>query len=792
MARTKKKSRKRGSRGIIARTAGGIAALIRKLWIPIAAVAFVTGVFLAVWVIRLDRIVVERFEGRTFQVPSQVLSQPVVLYQGLDWQQTDLRGTLARLGYRRVRGRTPAPGQYDWEGDRVRLHLRPSKRPGAGEQSTKVELRLVGPIIVRVTTPGGRRLGAVPLAPEPVGFYYGPDREQRELVQLEDLPPALVDAILAVEDQRFPTHSGIDPRRIAGALIANLQAGSVRQGGSTLTQQLVKNFFLTPERTYTRKLQEAVMALLVEWRFEKGEILEAYLNEIYLGQRGPTAVHGVGQAARLYFGKAASDLEPAESALLAAIIQSPNAISPNRRPERAIERRNLVLDLMHDQGRIDRKTWEHAKNEPLLLAEVTPDARDARYFMAALERQLPDHYDRKQLASEGMQIHATVDLRLQLAAAKALREGLDAIEKRHPEKQSEDPLARIQGCVVALRPQTGEVLALVGGRDYGVSQFDRCTQARRPAGSVFKPFVYIAALERAREGDGITLADFLSDEPLQVKTPSGVWAPNNYDHQFHGRVAVREALERSLNVATARLAQDIGVDRVVDVARRLGIESDLPEVPSLALGTADVSPLEMARAYATLASGGIRPVVRTFDEVVDARGEQLERRKTSFRRVLDEGTSYLATSLLEGVIERGTGRSLSSHGLTGALAGKTGTTDDERDAWFIGFTPELVVAVWVGFDEPRSIGLSGASAALPIWAQFVREATGGNIRGAFFPPQGVVRMDIDPESGARALRACPRRRAEYFLSGTEPETTCPGFARRRGEPGASRGRGNDA
>lgn len=792
MARTKKKSRKRGSRGIIARTAGGIAALIRKLWIPIAAVAFVTGVFLAVWVIRLDRIVVERFEGRTFQVPSQVLSQPVVLYQGLDWQQTDLRGTLARLGYRRVRGRTPAPGQYDWEGDRVRLHLRPSKRPGAGEQSTKVELRLVGPIIVRVTTPGGRRLGAVPLAPEPVGFYYGPDREQRELVQLEDLPPALVDAILAVEDQRFPTHSGIDPRRIAGALIANLQAGSVRQGGSTLTQQLVKNFFLTPERTYTRKLQEAVMALLVEWRFEKGEILEAYLNEIYLGQRGPTAVHGVGQAARLYFGKAASDLEPAESALLAAIIQSPNAISPNRRPERAIERRNLVLDLMHDQGRIDRKTWEHAKSEPLLLAEVTPDARDARYFMAALERQLPDHYDRKQLASEGMQIHATVDLRLQLAAAKALREGLDAIEKRHPEKQSEDPLARIQGCVVALRPQTGEVLALVGGRDYGVSQFDRCTQARRPAGSVFKPFVYIAALERAREGDGITLADFLSDEPLQVKTPSGVWAPNNYDHQFHGRVAVREALERSLNVATARLAQDIGVERVVDVARRLGIESDLPEVPSLALGTADVSPLEMARAYATLASGGIRPVVRTFDEVVDARGEQLERRKTSFRRVLDEGTSYLATSLLEGVIERGTGRSLSSHGLTGALAGKTGTTDDERDAWFIGFTPELVVAVWVGFDEPRSIGLSGASAALPIWAQFVREATGGNIRGAFFPPQGVVRMEIDPESGARALRACPRRRAEYFLSGTEPETTCPGFARRRGEPDASRGRGNDA
>ena len=303
----------------------------------------------------------------------------------------------------------------------------------------------------------------MPLEPEPVGVYYGPDREQRELVQLQDLPPALTDAILAVEDQRFPNHQGIDPRRIAGALIANLKAGSVTQGGSTLTQQLVKNFFLTPERTYTRKLQEAVMALLVEWHYDKSEILEAYLNEIYLGQRGPTAVHGVGQAARLYFGKHARDLEPAECALLAAIIQSPNARSPNRNPERAIERRNLVLDLMHEQGRLDRAAWERARAEPLLLAEITPDSRDARYFLAALRRELPEHYDPETLGSEGLRIHATVDLRLQLAAARALREGLEAIEKRHPDKQREEPVDRLQGCVVALRPQTGEVLALVGG-----------------------------------------------------------------------------------------------------------------------------------------------------------------------------------------------------------------------------------------------------------------------------------------------------------------------------------------
>ncbi|HKJ25452.1 MAG TPA: PBP1A family penicillin-binding protein [Myxococcota bacterium] len=765
-----------------------MAGLVYRLRWPIGLACFAFGVYVAVGVVRLDREVVARFEGRTFQVPSRVLSQPSVLYPGLDWKKSDLRGTLARLGYRRVRGVRPEPGQYEWEGNLVRLHLRAFDHPTRGEPDRKLEIGLGERRIRTLTDSRGRPLGAVPLEPELVGLYYGPDREQRELVRLDDLPPALVDAILAVEDQRFPSHSGVDPRRIAGALLANLEAGGITQGGSTLTQQLVKNFFLQPERTYTRKLQEAVMALLVEWHYEKPEILEAYLNEIYLGQRGPTAVHGMGQAARLYFGKSARDLDLPECALLAAIIQSPNANSPYRNPDRAVERRNLVLDLMLKQGRIDRTSWRHAKEQPLLVAEVTPDPRDARYFMAALQRQLPEHYDRDVLATEGLRIHATIDLRMQLAAAAALREGLESLEQRYPRIRRDDPLARVQGCVVALRPQTGEVLALVGGRDFGVSQFDRCSQAHRPAGSVFKPFVYLAALEEERRGgDGITLASFLSDEPLQVSTPSGVWAPENYDHRFHGRVPVREALERSMNVATARLAQKVGIERVVEVARRLGIESELPAVPSLALGTADVSPLEMARAYATLANGGVRPVVRTFDEVVDGEGRQIERRRLDFERVLDEGTAYLATSLLQGVIARGTGRGVAKYGLSGALAGKTGTSDEERDAWFVGFTPELVVAVWVGFDAPQSLGLSGSSAALPIWARFVLDATGGEIRGAFLPPQGVERIAIDPETGARALRGCPRRRDEYFLVGTAPEATCPGLGFARGET-AGRGR----
>jgi penicillin-binding protein 1B len=325
------------------------------------------------------------------------------------------------------------------------------------------------------------------------------------------------------------------------------------------------------------------------------------------------------------------------------------------------------------------------------------------------------------------------------------------------------------------------VVALVGGRDYGRSQFDRCTQARRPAGSVFKPFVYVAALEPASPGPEVTLAGFLDDTPLEVATVSGPWRPENYDREFHGRVPVREALERSFNVATARLGQRVGIARVAEVARRLGIESPLPEVPSLAIGAADLSPLELARAYATLANGGIRPEIRTFEDVVHPGGGTVARQPIRFERVLDPGTAWLAVSLLEGVVDRGTAHAVRAAGLRGPIAGKTGTSDEERDAWFVGFTPELVVVVWVGFDEPRSLGIPSSRAAVPLWIRFVNEVTGGDIRGVFAKPGEVTRLEIDPESGAVALAGCPRRRVEYFLEGTEPDATCPVWARHRDE-----------
>ncbi len=751
----------------------------------LALAAFALGLVVASWVIELDEIVLNRFEGQRFFVPSKVLSAPTILYPGLDTRQSELRETLKRTGYREqsvAGGRRLGPGLYRWEPGRLRVHLRAFDHPTRPEPARDIVIRFNGDVISEIRElPRSRELGAVLLEPELVGAYFGQVREQRELVQLSDVPPHLIDAILAVEDRRFRTHHGVDAARIAGAMMANLRAGGVTQGGSTLTQQLVKNFFLTPERTLRRKAQEAVMAVLVEARYSKEEILEAYLNEIYLGQRGSTEIHGVGEASPFLFGKSVSQLSPAESALIAAIIQSPNRLSPHRNPEAALKRRNLVLELMRKQGRLDLATFERARSEELVVAAPTQVVGGSRYFLDFLRRQLPDVYDAELLQTEGLRIYSTLDPRLQRAANRALIEGLEEIERINPSIVSKDRSKRLQGCLIAMRPQTGEVLALVGGRNYGDSQFDRCTQARRPAGSVFKPFVYLAALEPQSGVALVTPASLLDDSPIEIKTRKGPWSPQNYDKKFHGLVTLRFALERSLNVPPVRLGLQIGIERVAEMAARLGITSALPRVPSLSLGTADVSPLEIARAYATLASGGVRPTPHTFEDVVTP-DRTLERRSIELERVLDPAVAFLGISLLEGVVERGTARRLRAMGVEGPVAGKTGTTDDERDLWFVGFTPELVAVVWVGFDAPRSVGISSSRGPLAIWANFVKQALGSRPRGVFLPPPGIEAIDIDPETGARALAGCPSRRREYFLAGSAPFESCDG----RGAPSLAR------
>ncbi len=775
---SRRKSARSGNGGASSRRSRGDGrrglGLLRAIGISLALLAFGAGVFVTRAGVRLDKVVRARFEGRLFSVPSRVYSAPAMLSAGLDVDVVGLRDTLRRLGYREVEDPdVRAPGTAVWGPGRVRFHLRGFEHPTRAEPPRRIELVLDGRAIDAIRDlDSNRELAVAMLEPETVGAYYGPEHEQRELVRVGGVPRPLIDAVLAVEDQRFEVHGGIDWVRVLGAAWANLRAGSIQQGGSTLTQQLVKNFFLTPERTFERKLQEAAMAFLVEARYDKSAILEAYLNEIYLGQRGSTSIHGVGEASRFYFGKPVRLLSVEDAALLAALIRNPGGGNPYKHPEAARKRRDLVLDLMLEQGRIDATTHEVARQAPLDLADSTAEPRDPRFFLDALRTQLPEIYSRDVLATAGLRIFSTLDVRLQRAAATAVREGLADLEKRFPELAAKGK-PKLQACLVALRPQTGEVLALVGGRDYAKSQFDRCTRARRPAGSSFKPFVYAAALEAGNAGPTITLASILDDSPLSLRTGSGTWQPVNYDRQFHGPVSVRQAIERSYNVATARLAQVVGIPRVVDLARRMGITSPLDPVPALALGAADVTPLELARAYATLANGGVRLELMLFEDVADDAGGTLERRRVEATRAIDAGTAFLTVSLLEGVVDRGTARAVRAAGFTGPIAGKTGTSNDAKDLWFAGFTPDLVAVAWVGFDEPREMRHASSSIALPIWQRFLKDATGGRVQGAFPRPAAIAVAEIDPATGALALEGCPRRQPEFFLRGTEPRTVCP-------------------
>jgi len=430
---------------------------------------------------------------------------------------------------------------------------------------------------------------------------------------------------------------------------------------------------------------------------------------------------------------------------------------------------------MANQDFISEKVAKRAKARPISTAAIALESGQDRYFLDALAKQLPEVYDENLLSVEGLRIYSTLDPTIQRAAVRSLTEGLDALEKRlGPVKVAKgEEVPVLQGCLMAMRPQTGEILALVGGRNYATSQWNRCTMAHRQAGSAFKPVVYSAALS-PQSGPLVTLSSRIEDEPLAIETPDGLWEPVNYDKKFRGPVTVREALERSLNVPAARIGQAVGIGEVVSMARRLGVTSDLPNVPSLALGTAEVSPLELAVVYSTFANGGLRPTPRSFIGLLDDRGVGQEQWPLAgSRRVLDPGTAYLTTSLLEGVVDRGTGAGIRARGLRGPIAGKTGTTDDEYDLWFVGFTPEIVAVVWVGYDEPREIGVPSSRGALPIWADFLAEISGSKVRGVFARPGGVERVEVDPESGARALAGCRQSAPEFFLEGTAPTETCP-------------------
>lgn len=755
----------------------------RRLLLGVGAALVLAAGALGTWMYGLHREMEATWSRHATEAPSRVFASGIALYPGRPLSRDEMVAELRALGYRASDGAPSGPlasGEYRLGAGGLTVHLHDFRYPPPRGLFRGFPLRVTfvdGRIGRMRDLARGRAVTDVELEPRQVATLLDARRVRRDPVRLEDVPAVLTQAVLAVEDREFFDHHGLDLSRMAGAAWANLRAGRLAQGGSTLTQQLVKNYYLTPEKSFARKVREAAMAVVLESTRHKREILEAYLNTVYLGRTGTSGIVGVAEASEHYFGRRVTRLGLAESALLAGMIRAPNRYAPTRHPDAARRRRDLVLRLMERQGRITEAERERAEGRPVpSRAGGDPAAARADWFVDLVQRELQDRFSREDLRRQDLRIFTTLDLRAQAAADSAVRAGLAALEEAHPRLRTEagpedgasrrgDAASPLQAALVALDPRTGDVLALVGGRSYRTSPFNRAVQARRQPGSLFKPFVYLAAL--ADTAGRWTLASRIQDTSFTVEAGGRRWSPSNYDGEEHGRVTLRRALEESYNVATARLATEVGLERVVATARRLGLSADLRPVPSLALGTFEVTPLEMASAYASLAGGGVRPEPLSVLRVTGPDGESVEARELSMERVAPSGPVHLVNRALQGVLEEGTASRAEELGYDGPAAGKTGTTSGYRDAWFVGYTPEIVVLVWVGFDDNRPLRLTGAEAALPLWVRFMqRYGAGGGAE--FRTPEGVVEVAVERPDGDGGT-AC---RPEYFVRGTEPEEGC--------------------
>lgn len=737
--------------------------------IPLVFCALLVAVY---FYVHFSRMITVGFEEKRWSLSSKVYAEPESLYPGLPLRIEDLRASLERLGYRPAQSIT-SQGQYWINGPQIDIGLRDFHYPHRMMPGRAVRVIVSGKTVQEIRDLGNKQvISTVDLEPQLVSEFFSPEREKRRLVRLSEIPPHLTQALIAVEDRRFYEHHGVDWIGMLRALSRNLRAGKVTEGGSTITQQLVKNFFLTPTRSIWRKLSEVAMAVLVEARYSKAAILERYLNEIYLGQRGSISINGVGEAAHLYFRKAAQELTVEEAALLVGLIRAPHLYSPYRHPERALERRNRVLIAMRDEGYLAAEPFQQALRTPLRVEAVTLEINRAPYFVDILRDQLLQRYSLADLTSNNLTIFTTLDMSMQAAAQRALEAGLARVDRRvSPSNKGREA----QGALLAMQPQTGFIRALVGGRNYMASQFNRVMQARRQVGSVFKPIVYAAALESVftRNGQVTTALTRVEDAPTTFLYNGQRWAPENYDRRYLGWVGPRAALEQSLNVATVKFAERVGFETVAQYARRMGLQGKVEPLPSLALGAIEATPWEVAQVYGVLANHGLQAVPMTVKEVMTGDARVLEKHHIGIEEVLQPATAYLVTNFLEGVLDRGTARSARTAGFHGKAAGKTGTTDDSRDAWFVGYTPDLLVVVWVGYDDNQPLGLTGGQAALPIWVDFMKEVRLDRASQAFLPPPDVVEVVVDPTSGGVATAGCPTRVTELFIEGTEPKGFCP-------------------
>ncbi len=735
-----------------------------RRWLPAGAVALLliaTGWFFwPFW--RLSG----QFGEQPVLQPSRLYGQATLLRVGEPGSSAALRRELESLSYRQRSGAPRTAGEFAVTRRGLAIQLRSFPTRWGRNRGGRLDVDFSRGQIERLRWRDAEVEQAF-LEPPLLASYYGPDRKERRPARLDELPEHLVHAVLVAEDAGFFSHSGLSLRGIARAAWTNLRGGELRQGGSTLTQQLAKNLFLSQERTLGRKLREVFLALLIEQRYSKRAILNAYLNEIYWGASEAVNLMGVGAASWVYFGKEPDHLSLCESAVLAGMIASPGGYSPVTRPEAALQRRNWVLARMAERGWLAEERGRRESERPLCVDPHPLAGRQAAYFAQAAAAEAERRFGVGSLADAGYVLLSTLGSGDQRAAEAAVGWGLEALEEGWEKGRS--VAGPLQAALVSIDPRSGALLAYVGGRDWESSQFDRASQARRQAGSAFKPVVFAAAFE-----EGVaTPATLLEDAPLTVALAGSEWSPQNADADYRGWVSARSALEESLNVPTARLGLEVGLRRVVDTARRLGISSPLQPVPALALGAFEVTPVELATVYATLAAGGVRREIYGVRGMLDREGRAVEARQLRpAERALSEETAYLVASMLQGVLERGTGVSVRRQGVTDPLAGKTGTTNRRRDSWFAGFSPDRITLVWVGYDDGSSTRLSGARAALPIWGRFTWAVRPPGGYPQFAAPAGVVTAMIDPRTGELATDLCPRVATEVFRQGQVPDSVC--------------------
>lgn len=715
------------------------------------------------WVWWLDREASTRFAERQWIQAGRVYARPLELYPGLAISADDLERELDAGGL--ASGTVSGPGRYVRNRGQFQIHLPEFRFADGVQQALRIRLELEGGRVRRLTGDNGEPLGLMRVPPAELGILLPLDERDRTLVALADFPPLLVTGIQAVEDRQFRHHQGLDPRSMLRAAWRNLRQRGVVEGGSTITQQLVKNLFLTPERSFLRKFNEAVMAVSLEARFSKGEILEAYLNDVHLGQAGNQAIHGFGRASEHYFGLPVQALAPEQIALLVGMVRGASWYHPVRNPQRARARRDLVLQIFHETGLLNSQALENALAQPLGAGARGLAAKAHPAFMDLVRRQLRSDYRDRDLREQGLRIFTTVSPSAQHHAEQALAQGLAGVEGRAGE---------LQGAVVLVQPDSGEIRALVGDRQAGRAGFNRALDARRPVGSVIKPFVYLLALA---DPGRFTLVTPVIDAPLEVPIRGrDPWIPGNYDGNSHGPVPLMTALANSYNQATVRLGLEVGLDNLFRLLEQLGVAPGDARHPAAFLGAIDLAPIQVAQLYQALAADGYSTPLRAITDVVDARGRSVGRYPMRLRPIRERTALALLDFALEEAVTTGTGNPLSGQ-LTGDSArqapvrGKTGTTNERRDAWFAGYTGQWLGVVWVGRDDHQPAAVSGAVSALPVWARLFDRLPHGGANRTW--PEELEWFWIDWPSPLLAAESCPGARAIPFAPDSAPVARSP-------------------